>query len=79
MKPGDLLFSPGYRPEQLAYGTGGAKQGENLYTELILRAAFASMGIIDLVARKSSEGRDRVRQGPIDALTNLTNLVVPPS
>ncbi len=34
--PGGLLLLQGYRPEQLAYGTGGPKQVENLYTRALL-------------------------------------------
>lgn len=41
LRPGGVLFLHGYRPEQLAYGTGGPRAVENLYTEDMLRAAFA--------------------------------------
>lgn len=50
LKPGGLLFLHGYRPEQLAYGTGGPKAVENLYTEPMLREAFADMQILELRA-----------------------------
>jgi SAM-dependent methyltransferase len=40
LKPGGVLLLEGYRPEQLAYGTGGPKIVENLYTEPMLQAAF---------------------------------------
>lgn len=40
LRPGGVLFLHGYRPEQLAYGTGGPRAVENLYTEAMLRAAF---------------------------------------
>lgn len=43
LKPGGLLLLEGYRPEQLGYGTGGPGQVENLYTEVLLRDAFADM------------------------------------
>ncbi len=45
LKPGGLLLIEGYRPEQIEYGTGGPKVAENLYTEALLRAAFAGMTI----------------------------------
>ncbi len=45
LKPGGLLLIEGYRPEQIAYGTGGPKAAENLYTEAMLREAFAGMSI----------------------------------
>jgi SAM-dependent methyltransferase len=46
--PGGLLLIEGYRPEQLAYGTGGPPQIENLYTAEMLRAAFARLEILEL-------------------------------
>ncbi len=45
LKPGGLLLLEGYRPEQLEYGTGGPKARENLYTEDMLREAFAGWDI----------------------------------
>ncbi len=48
LKPGGLLLLEGYRPEQIAYGTGGPSQVENLYTEALLRAAFADFTILEL-------------------------------
>ncbi|HLV82468.1 MAG TPA: SAM-dependent methyltransferase, partial [Devosia sp.] len=48
LKPGGLLLLEGYRPEQLAHGTGGPPQAENLYTEALLRAQFAEIEIITL-------------------------------
>lgn len=48
LKPGGLLLLHGYREEQLGYGTGGPKIIENLYTEPMLREAFADMEILEL-------------------------------
>ncbi len=48
LKPGGLLLLQGYTPRQLAYKTGGPSQAENLYTEAMLRAAFAGMAILHL-------------------------------
>jgi SAM-dependent methyltransferase len=48
LRPGGLLLLEGYRPEQLAYGTGGPPAVENLYTEDMLREAFADMEILEL-------------------------------
>ena len=48
LKPGGLLLMEGYRPEQLAYGTGGPPDAENMYTEALLRQAFAGMEILSL-------------------------------
>ncbi len=41
VKPGGLVLIEGYGPKQLEYGTGGPKILENLYTEDLLREAFA--------------------------------------
>lgn len=48
LKPGGLLLLHGYRPKQLEYATGGPPHAENLYTEEMLRAAFAEMKIVEL-------------------------------
>ena len=45
LKPGGLLLLEGYTPEQLVHGTGGPKEIENLYTEALLRDAFADFEI----------------------------------
>lgn len=48
LKPGGLLLLHGYTPRQLGYKTGGPSQIENLYTESLLRDAFADMEILQL-------------------------------
>jgi len=48
LKPGGLVLIEGYRPEQLAYKTGGPKQVENLYTRPMLEKAFAGWEIVEL-------------------------------
>jgi SAM-dependent methyltransferase len=50
LKPGGLLLIEGYRPEHLAYGAGGPPDAENMYTEALLREAFAGMEILSLRA-----------------------------
>lgn len=50
LKPGGRLLLHGYRPEQLAYGTGGPPIAEHLYTEELLRGAFADLEIERLAA-----------------------------
>ncbi len=45
LRPGGRLLLHGYRPEQLAYGTGGPPFVECLYTEELLTTAFAGMEI----------------------------------
>lgn len=48
LKPGGLLLLEGYRPKQVEYGTGGPSTPENLYTEELLRKAFAGFEIVEL-------------------------------
>lgn len=45
LRPGGRLLLHGYRPEQLAYGTGGPPVAANLYDEALLADAFAAMDI----------------------------------
>ncbi|MBN9480377.1 MAG: class I SAM-dependent methyltransferase [Bordetella sp.] len=58
LKPGGLILLQGYRTEQLAYGTGGPGQVENLYTEALLRDAFGDCDILHLESHDThiSEG-----------------------
>lgn len=48
LKIGGTLLLEGYRPEQIAYGTGGPSAVENLYTEEMLRQAFGELRILRL-------------------------------
>jgi SAM-dependent methyltransferase len=48
LKPGGLLILQGYTPRQLEYKTGGPSILSNLYTEELLRDAFAGMDMIEL-------------------------------
>lgn len=59
LAPRGLLILQGYRPEQLAYGTGGPSQVENLYTEELLRESFADLEILHLASHD-----DAVDEGP---------------
>lgn len=45
LKPGGRLILQGYTPKQLQYKTGGPPQVEHLYTEALLREAFAGLDI----------------------------------
>lgn len=53
LAPGGHLIMQGYRPRQLDYGTGGPPHAENMYTEDLLRAAFAPLEILHLEAHDS--------------------------
>jgi 2-polyprenyl-3-methyl-5-hydroxy-6-metoxy-1,4-benzoquinol methylase len=70
LNPGGLVMIQGYRPEQLAYGTGGPPFIENLYTENLLRDSFADMEILDLASydREQPEG---MRRRGMSALIDL--------
>lgn len=48
LKPGGLLLLQGYRPEQLAYGTGGPKFVANMYTRTLLEQAFAGFARLQI-------------------------------
>ena len=58
LKPGGRLLLQGYTPRQLEYRTGGPSQVENLYSDEMLRAAFADMEILHL-----SEHDDIIHEG----------------
>lgn len=59
VKPGGRLALHGYRPEQLAFGTGGPPSAANMYTEDELRAVFEGWQIERLAGydREVQEGR----------------------
>jgi SAM-dependent methyltransferase len=48
LKLGGLLLLQGYRPEQIAYGTGGPKNAENMYTRALLEQEFAPFESIEI-------------------------------
>jgi cyclopropane fatty-acyl-phospholipid synthase-like methyltransferase len=45
VKPEGLVVLQGYRPEQIAYKTGGPPNAENMYTADLLRDAFSDFDI----------------------------------
>ena len=71
LKPGGVLLMQGYRPRQLEYKTGGPPVEENLYTEELLRSAFADLEIVELVSHDDEihEGRGH------DGMSALIDLV----
>jgi SAM-dependent methyltransferase len=48
LKPGGWLVLQGYTPRQLEYRTGGPPVASHLYTETLLREAFADLDIVTL-------------------------------
>lgn len=75
LKPGGMLLLQGYTPRQLDYKTGGPSQVENLYTEAMLRDAFADMDILHL-----AEHDDFIHEGAghngMSALIDLVALAI---
>jgi 2-polyprenyl-3-methyl-5-hydroxy-6-metoxy-1,4-benzoquinol methylase len=71
LKPGGYLILQGYTPKQLEYRTGGPGVLEHLYTEEMLRSAFADLQIVDLQMYEAelSEG---ARHSGMSALAGLT-------
>ncbi len=53
LKPRGLLLMQGYRPKQLDYKTGGPSDVARLYTEELLRTAFADMTSLTIVEHDS--------------------------
>jgi SAM-dependent methyltransferase len=70
LKPGGFLLLEGYRPEQLAYGTGGPPDAANMYTEKLLREAFAGMDILYLHAYDAEIEEGTAHRG-ISALIDM--------
>ena len=68
--PGGLVMIQGYRPEQLAYGTGGPPVLENFYTEELLRQSFADMEILHLASYDMEQPEGMRRRG-MSALIDL--------
>ena len=71
LRPGGLLLLEGYRPEQLTYGTGGPPIAENLYTEAMLRDAFADFEILELRAYDAVIAEGEAHRG-MSALVDLS-------
>ena len=62
LRPGGRLVMQGYTPKQVEYRTGGPPQAEHMYTEGLLRAAFAELEIVHLREHEDvlSEGNKHV-------------------
>lgn len=71
LKPGGLLLLEGYTPKQLAYGTGGPSNVENMYTRELLEQAFsgfADVRITEYEAEVSEGTRHKGRSALIDLI-----------
>lgn len=70
LKPGGLLLIEGYTPDQLRHGTGGPSAIDNLYTELMLRAAFDGL-IIERIESYEAELDEGPRHRGLSAVIDL--------
>jgi SAM-dependent methyltransferase len=71
VRPGGVVLLHGYTPKQLEYRTGGPSAVEQLYTEELLRAAFADWQLLRVEAyeRELDEGEGhRGRSAVIDLI-----------
>jgi len=71
VRPGGVVLLHGYTPKQLEYRTGGPSAVEQLYTEELLRAAFADWELLRIEAyeRELDEGEGhRGRSAVIDLI-----------
>ena len=59
VKPGGYFLLEGYRPEQVAYGTGGPGVVENMYTREWLLQTFRGWDVVELASYDAelSEGK----------------------
>ncbi len=67
VRPGGRLLLHGYRPEQIANGTGGPPIPDNMYTEDLLRDAFGDFHIERLASYDAviEEGTGHVGQSAL--------------
>jgi len=63
IRPGGLLLLHGYTPKQIEYRTGGPSAVENLYTEELLRDAFADFRIETLHAYEADVDEGKGHRG----------------
>lgn len=70
LKPGGTLILQGYTPKQLEYKTGGPPQVSHLYTEVLLREAFADFELLTLRAYEA-ELKEGDRHSGMSALIGL--------
>jgi SAM-dependent methyltransferase len=71
LRPGGVLLIEGYGPRQLEFATGGPKRLENLYTEELLREAFAAFAEVKVTAYEAE-----ISEGPGHAgMSALVDLV----
>ena len=70
LKTGGLFLLQGYRPEQLAYGTGGPPHAENMYTRELLEREFAGFRSVE-IKQYDAEIYEGTAHGGMSALITL--------
>jgi SAM-dependent methyltransferase len=70
LRPGGRLLLHGYRPEQVALGTGGPPDPTHMYTEELLRDAFGAMDI-ERLESYGAEIHEGVGHAGMSALIDL--------
>jgi SAM-dependent methyltransferase len=70
LRPGGLLVLQGYSPGQLRYRTGGPQRIDHLYTEQMLREAFAGLEILELRSY-DAELREGTQHSGMSALIGM--------
>lgn len=70
LRPGGILLLQGYRTEQIAYGTGGPRDPDHLYTRALLESAFADLEILEL-EEHDTELHEGQRHAGMSALIDL--------
>lgn len=70
LRPGGVLLLEGYGPSQLAYGTGGPKSLDHLYTLDELRTAFPTLRV-ELLEEYDRELDEGPRHRGMSALVDL--------
>jgi 2-polyprenyl-3-methyl-5-hydroxy-6-metoxy-1,4-benzoquinol methylase len=63
LKPGGTLVLQGYTPKQLEYRTGGPPHESHLYTQAMLREAFAALDIVELREYEAEVDEGRGHRG----------------
>jgi cyclopropane fatty-acyl-phospholipid synthase-like methyltransferase len=71
LKPGGLLILQGYRPEQIAYGTGGPKAPEHMYTRALLEEAFGDFEAV-VITEHDTEVDEGAGHRGMSALIDLS-------
>lgn len=63
LRPGGAMVLQGYTPEQVGRGTGGPPQASHMYTETMLRDAFADLEILELQTYEDDVNEGRGHRG----------------